>query len=39
MTEINLFANRNRDTKVENKHIDTKRGGRVVGWFGRLGPT
>ena len=35
---------RNRDTDVENKHMDTKAGkwqgvGGVVGWIGRLGLT
>ena len=36
--DLKSALTRNRDTDVENKHTDTKRG-EVVGWIGRLGLT
>ena len=33
MVQMNLFADRNRHTDVENRHVDTTE---VVGWVGRL---
>ena len=36
---MNLFANRDRDTEVENKHRDTNSGGEGRGRIGRLAPT
>ena len=34
-----LFGKKNRDTDVEDKHMDTKGGRRCVWWVGRLGLT
>ena len=34
-----ILQSRNRDTDIENKHMNTKRGRGWVGWIGRLGLT